>query len=88
MHEVLSAHYHGQRFVVVQPLDSEALLEDGFLNPIACNDTDRLELFVFGHDQQLLIVARLDNLGKGASGAAVQNLNLLLGVDEASGLVT
>jgi len=88
VHEVLSAHYHGQRFVVVQPLDSEALLEDGFLNPIACNDTDRLELFVFGHDQQLLIVARLDNLGKGASGAAVQNLNLLLGVDEASGLVT
>jgi N-acetyl-gamma-glutamyl-phosphate reductase len=86
VHEVLSAHYHAERFVVVQPLDSDALLEDGFLSPIACNDTNRLELFVFGHDQQLLIVARLDNLGKGASGAAVQNLNLMLGVDEASGL--
>ena len=86
VHEVLSAHYHGERFVVVQPLETELLLEDGFLNPTACNDTNRLELFVFGHEQQILIVARLDNLGKGASGAAVQNLNLMLGVDEASGL--
>jgi N-acetyl-gamma-glutamyl-phosphate reductase len=86
VHELLSAHYQGERFVVVQPLDSESLLEDGYLNPIACNDTNRLELFVFGHEQQSLIVARLDNLGKGASGAAVQNLNLMLGVDEASGL--
>jgi N-acetyl-gamma-glutamyl-phosphate reductase len=86
VHEVLSAHYRHERFVIVQPLDSESLLEDGYLNPIACNDTNRLELFVFGHDQQVLIVARLDNLGKGASGAAVQNLNLMLGVDEATGL--
>jgi N-acetyl-gamma-glutamyl-phosphate reductase len=86
VHEVLSAHYQGERFVRVQPLETESLLEDGYLNPIACNDSNRLELFVFGHDQQLLIVARLDNLGKGASGAAVQNLNLMLGVDEARGL--
>jgi len=86
VHEVLSAHYQGERFVVMQPLETESLLEDGYLNPIACNDTNRLDLFVFGHDQQILIVARLDNLGKGASGAAVQNLNLMLGVDEASGL--
>jgi N-acetyl-gamma-glutamyl-phosphate reductase len=86
VHEVLSTHYHGERFVVVQPFDAESLLEDGYLSPLACNDTNRLELFVFGHEQQILIVARLDNLGKGASGAAVQNLNLMLGVDEASGL--
>ena len=88
VHEVLAAHYHGERFVVVQPLDASALLEDGYLNPIACNDTNRLELFVFGHDDQILIVARLDNLGKGASGAAVQCLNLMLGVDEATGLTS
>lgn len=86
VHEVLSAHYQGERFVRVQPLETESLLDDGYLNPIACNDTNRLELFVFGHEEQILIVARLDNLGKGASGAAVQNLNLMLGVDEASGL--
>ncbi|HWZ92292.1 MAG TPA: N-acetyl-gamma-glutamyl-phosphate reductase, partial [Polyangiaceae bacterium] len=86
VHEVLAAHYQGERFVVVQPLDASSLLEDGYLNPIACNDTNRLELFVFGHDEQILIVARLDNLGKGASGAAVQCLNLMLGVDEGTAL--
>ena len=88
VHELLSAHYQGERFVVVQPLDSDALLDEGALCPTACNDTNRLELFVFGHDQQVLVVARLDNLGKGASGAAVQNLNLMLGVEEATGLAS
>jgi N-acetyl-gamma-glutamyl-phosphate reductase len=86
VHEVLSAHYQGEPFVRVQPLDSASLLDEGYLSPIECNDTNRLELFVFGHDQQVLLVARLDNLGKGASGAAVQNLNLMLGTDEATGL--
>ena len=86
VHEVLSAHYQGERFVVVQPLASDSLLDDGYLSPTACNDSNRLELFVFGHEEQVLVVARLDNLGKGASGAAVQNLNIMLGVDEASGL--
>jgi N-acetyl-gamma-glutamyl-phosphate reductase len=86
VHEVLAGHYQGERFVVVQPLDTESLLEEGYLDPLACNDTNRLELFVFGHEEQILIVARLDNLGKGASGAAVQCLNLMLGVDEATGL--
>jgi N-acetyl-gamma-glutamyl-phosphate reductase len=87
VHEVLSAHYQGERFVSVQPLDAASLLEDGYLNPTACNHSNRLELFVFGHEEQILIVARFDNLGKGASGAAVQNLNLMLGVDEATGLL-
>lgn len=86
VHEALMAHYEGERFVVVQPLESEALLDEGSLSPTACNGTNRLELFVFGHDQQVLLVARLDNLGKGASGAAVQCLNLMLGADEAVGL--
>ena len=88
VHEVLAGHYQGERFVVVQPLDASSLLEDGYLSPIACNDTNRLELFVFGHEEQILIVARLDNLGKGASGAAVQCLNLMSGVDEATGLAS
>ena len=43
---------------------------------------------VFGHEEQVLLIARYDNLGKGAGGAAVQNLNLMLGVDEAAGLAT
>jgi N-acetyl-gamma-glutamyl-phosphate reductase len=52
------------------------------------NGTNRLELFVFANDarQQALVIARLDNLGKGASGAAVQNLNLMLGLPEGAGL--
>ena len=56
------------------------------LEPEACNGTNRLELFVFGSDEEARLVARLDNLGKGASGAAVQNLNIALGLDEGSGL--
>jgi N-acetyl-gamma-glutamyl-phosphate reductase len=45
-----------------------------------------VELFVFGHSEQVVLIARLDNLGKGAAGAAVQNMNLMLGLPEASGL--
>ncbi len=84
--EVLAAHYEGQKFVKVEPFDLDSAVEEGFLSPVACNNTNYLELFVFGHDEQVTIVARLDNLGKGASGAAVQNLNIMLGFDEATGL--
>ena len=56
------------------------------LEPEALNNTNQMELFVFGTDQQARLVARLDNLGKGASGAAVQNLNIALGLDETAGL--
>ena len=58
------------------------------LEPEALNGTQRLEVFVFANDaaQQALLIARLDNLGKGASGAAVQNLNLMLGLPESAGL--
>jgi len=52
-----------------------------------CNDTNNLEIFVFGGSDRVLVSARFDNLGKGASGAAVQNMNIVLGVDEGEGLV-
>jgi N-acetyl-gamma-glutamyl-phosphate reductase len=60
---------------------------DGKLEPETLNDTDKLELRVYGHDGhgQAVLVARLDNLGKGASGAAVQNMALMLGLDLANG---
>jgi N-acetyl-gamma-glutamyl-phosphate reductase len=51
-----------------------------------CNDTNRADIFVFGGSGQALLVARLDNLGKGASGAAIQAMNVRLGWDEAAGL--
>ena len=57
-----------------------ATLADGFFDVQACNDTNNAELFVFANASQVLLVSRLDNLGKGASGAAVQNLKLMLGL--------
>ena len=65
------------------------LFERGaFLRPDTLKDTNRLQLFVFANDdaRTAVLVARLDNLGKGASGAAVQNMNIALGIDEAVGL--
>jgi N-acetyl-gamma-glutamyl-phosphate reductase len=56
------------------------------IEPEALNGTNDLELFVFGNDEQVRLIARLDNLGKGASGAALQNLNIALGFSEKFGL--
>ncbi|MBN9437064.1 N-acetyl-gamma-glutamyl-phosphate reductase [Bosea sp. (in: a-proteobacteria)] len=80
LHEALSSRYAGLRFVSVLPATA-----DGKLEPQALNDTNKLELRVFGNDElgQAVLVARLDNLGKGASGAAVQNIRLMLGLPEA-----
>lgn len=79
-------YYHDQTFVKTMPLDAAPLLDNGFLPATACNDTNRAELFVFGHGEQILLAARFDNLGKGASGAAIQCMNIMLGLDEARGL--
>jgi len=72
--------------VRVLPFNADGNLDDGFFDVQACNDTNRVELFVFGNDERFVTVARLDNLGKGASGAAIQCMNLAIGVDEAAGL--
>jgi N-acetyl-gamma-glutamyl-phosphate reductase len=84
LHAQLTATYAGERFVKVVPLAEGDAIKT--LGAEGCNDTNRLELYVFGTDEQARLVARLDNLGKGASGAAVQNLNIALGLDEAAGL--
>jgi N-acetyl-gamma-glutamyl-phosphate reductase len=68
------------------PLSDPQTLQDGFFDVQACNDTNRVDLFVFGAADQTLLIARLDNLGKGASGAAIQAMNVHLGVDEGLGL--
>lgn len=85
--EALAAHYEGCTFVKVMQPGAPDALDGGALDPTALNGTNRLELFVFGHEAQALAVARLDNLGKGASGAAVQCMNLALGWPEETGLV-
>jgi N-acetyl-gamma-glutamyl-phosphate reductase len=84
--EVLAAYYEGERFVKVMPYPADGYLKNGFLTFTDCNNTNNLEIFVFGNKDRVLLSARYDNLGKGASGAAVQNMNLILGVDENTGL--
>ena len=77
LHDALAKHYEGSEWVSVEPAT-----EDGKLEPEALNDSNTMELRVYGSDdlRQAVLVARLDNLGKGASGAAVQNLKLMLGL--------
>jgi len=86
LHAALARRYAGERFVRVMPLSDAATLDEGFLDVQGCNDSNRLDLYVFGAADQALLVGRLDNLGKGASGAAVQCMNLHLGLDEGLGL--
>ena len=86
VHEALMRHYDGERFVRVLPLNDPDTLAAAAFDVQGCNDTNRVDLFVFGGDEQALLIARLDNLGKGASGAAVQSMNVHLGVAEALGL--
>ncbi|GEM83011.1 N-acetyl-gamma-glutamyl-phosphate reductase [Meiothermus hypogaeus] len=82
LHEALVERYRGQRFVRVMPLETYGA-HHPVLDPQALNGTNMLELFVFENParEQALLVARFDNLGKGASGAAVQNLDLMLGLE-------
>ena len=77
LHDVLTRHYAGSEWVTV-----EAAPESGKLDALALKDTNKMELRVFGNESyhHAVLVARLDNLGKGASGAAVQNLKLMLGL--------
>ena len=86
VHAALAARYAGERFIRVMPLRDPATLASGFFDVQATNDSNRVDLFVFANDMQAILVARLDNLGKGASGAAVQAMNVHLGVDEGLGL--
>ena len=86
LQRAFETHYAGERFIRVMPLRDAATLEGGFFEVQGCNDTNRVDIFVFASDTQAIVMARLDNLGKGASGAAVQAMNVHLGVDEALGL--
>ena len=85
--KILADYYAGEAFIRVAPFDLEASTDGGFFDVEANNDTNRVDLFVFGNEERMLVVGRLDNLGKGASGAAVQSMNVHLGVEESLGLV-
>ena len=89
VHGVLADYYKGEQFVPVRPLGDKAWLErDQFLRADRLTNTNTMELAVYGNDADgnVVAIASLDNLGKGASGAAVQVINLKTGVDEKTGL--
>jgi N-acetyl-gamma-glutamyl-phosphate reductase len=85
--KILADYYAGEKFVKVMPYPADDYLKNGFLTFTDCNDTNNLEIFVFGNKDRILLSARYDNLGKGASGTAVQNMNIMLGIPEDTGLV-
>jgi N-acetyl-gamma-glutamyl-phosphate reductase len=85
VHATLVEAYAGEEFVSVASLTEAGAIKT--LDPEGLNDTNRMKLYVFGHDEEARLVALLDNLGKGASGAAVQNLNIALGLEESAGLI-
>lgn len=80
--KALSEYYANSFFVKVAPCP-----EDGFIGANELSGTNFMEIFVNGNDERLIICSRLDNLGKGASGAAVQCLNIMMGIDEKTGLL-
>ena len=87
VHAMFAAHYIGQQFVQVRAEQGSDVLENGFLPANTLAGTNLLEIFVCGSEEQILLAARLDNLGKGASGAALQCFNIMTGAPEETGLV-
>ena len=83
LREVLKQHYKGESLVKVM----DAAPEDGFMYSNPMSGTNGMQLYVTGNTERILLMASYDNLGKGASGAAVQNLNIVLGTEETKGLL-
>lgn len=80
----LADFYKDAYFVKVMPEDEP---DDGFIGANNISGTNNMQIFVNGNDERLILCSRLDNLGKGASGAAVQCLNIMMGIDEKTGLI-
>lgn len=87
VHAMYANHYAGANMVEVMPLMSADEQKAFFLASNTLSGQNKMQVFVFGNDEQILLCSRLDNLGKGASGAAVQCLNIMMGIDETTGLI-
>ena len=79
------AEFYGDAYFVKVMTEGEP--EDGFIGANNISGTNNMQIFVNGNDERLILCSRLDNLGKGASGAAVQCLNIMMGIDEKTGLI-
>ena len=86
LHRILAETYAGEKFVRVLPFADESILDGDSFDVQGCNGTNRCDLALFADGERVALMARLDNLGKGASGAAIQCMNLHLGLDEGVGL--
>lgn len=84
---MFAEHYDGTNFVKVAPLMGEGVLPEPFIPANTLAGTNVMQLFVYGNDDRIIVTTRFDNLGKGASGAAVQCMNIMMGIDETLGLV-
>jgi N-acetyl-gamma-glutamyl-phosphate reductase len=84
--DFLADYYAGEQFINVMPYPPDDYLKDDFLTFSDCNGTNNLDIFIFGGSERVLLSARFDNLGKGSSGTAVQNMNIVLGLPENTGL--
>ena len=85
LHGFFTEYYAQQRFIQVMPLGAEEESR-GFLSGISCSGWDGLRIFVSGKEERIVLSTQFDNLGKGASGAAIQCMNIMLGCDEDMGL--
>lgn len=85
IHEFFREYYSGEKFIKVMPFGKEADY-NGFLSGNSCAGWDGIEIYVTGNEDRVLVSTRFDNLGKGASGAAIQCLNIILGCEEDKGL--
>ena len=82
----IAVHYEGSRFVQVAPLMGEGVLPEAFIPANTLSGTNNMQFFVYGNDDRICLCSRFDNLGKGASGAAVQCMNIMMGIDEGTEL--
>lgn len=87
VHAMYAKHFGGASMIEVMPLMSADEQKSFFLASNTLSGQNKMQIFVFGNDEQMLLCSRLDNLGKGASGAAVQCLNIMMGIDETTGLI-
>ncbi|MCK9171170.1 MAG: N-acetyl-gamma-glutamyl-phosphate reductase [Treponema sp.] len=84
--ELFAAHYDGCRFVKTAGFMGEGTLSEQFIAANTLSGTNNMQIFICGNDDRIMITSRFDNLGKGASGAAVQCMNIMMGLDEGTGL--
>ena len=87
--EMFKNHYEGpqgSKFVKVAGIMGEGTLPEQFIPANTLAGTNNMEIFIYGNDERIMITTRFDNLGKGASGAAIQCMNIMMGIDEGTGL--